>query len=263
MRVELRKVVRRFNEKMAIDIDALTLESGKIYAFLGPNGSGKTTILKIVAGLDKDYTGDVIYNGEGKIDTSCIAYMPQSTYMFDFSVLKNVLLGIGNNSIKSRGEEIRDNDIKNSEHMDNVNLGNINCNREKWYIKNRAEQALINVGMGGFSNVKAQSLSGGEAQRVALARTLVLGRSLVLLDEPASATDLSGVELVENYIKAVNKEDQATIVFTTHSPSHAAHIADEVIMMYSGKVLEKGSPHKFFEAPQYQETRDFLRNWRI
>jgi ABC-type phosphate transport system ATPase subunit len=106
-------------------------------------------------------------------------------------------------------------------------------------------------------------LSGGEAQRVALARTLILGRSLVLLDEPASATDISGVQLAENYIRTVNKGDGSTIVFSTHNPSQAAHVADEVIMMFRGKIVEKGSPSKVFDSPEEQETKDFLQHWRI
>lgn len=243
MRVELRDIERVYNGKRVVDIGALTLESGKIYAVVGPNGSGKTTMLKIIAGQDNSYKGAVFYNGVEKFNNINIAYMPQSTYIFDFTVLKNVMLGMGNNGIGFRGNEI--------------------CNHENRDIIRRAEQALINVGMGGFSNVKAQSLSGGEAQRVALARTLVLGKSLVLLDEPASATDLSGVELAEKYIKTVNKKDGSTIIFTTHNPSQAAHIADEVIMMYNGKILEMGSPLMVFEAPRCQDTRDFLRNWRI
>lgn len=243
MRVELRDIQRIYNGKKVVDIAALTLESGKIYAVMGPNGSGKTTLLRIMAGQDICYTGNILYDGAEKANNSCIAYMPQSTYVFDFTVLQNVMLGMGINVSQSRGNKQRNHKIQD--------------------IIRRAEQALINVGMDKFSNVSAQSLSGGEAQRVALARTLVLGRGFVLLDEPASAADLSGVELVEKYIKAVNENDRSTIVFTTHNPSQAAHIADEVIMLYNGRILEMGSPLKVLETPRCQETRDFLRNWRI
>jgi len=230
MRVEIFNLQREFNGRKVVDIESLTFESGKIYAVVGPNGSAKTTMLRIVAGQDKGFKGKILYNGNSQAAVSDIAYMPQSSYMFDYSVIENVMLGLGKNDTDRR---------------------------------KRAEQALINVGMGGFLNVNAQTLSGGEAQRVALARTLVLKTGLVLLDEPASATDLSGVELVEGYINRVNKEWGSTIVFTTHSPSQAAHIADEVIMMYEGKAIETGSPSEIFDAPKREETRRFLRNWRI
>lgn len=230
MRVELSNIVRIYNDRKVVDIESLTFESGKIYAVVGPNGSGKTTMLKITAGQDKGYKGEILYNGDSVIGSSDLAYMPQSTYMFDYSVMENVMLGLG----KTDTERVK-----------------------------KAEQALEKVGMSSFLNVNARTLSGGEAQRVALARTLVKETSLVLLDEPASATDLSGVELVESFIKGVNKKGGSTIVFTTHSPSQAAHVADEVIMMYEGRVIETGSPSEVFEAPRCEETRRFLRNWRI
>jgi ABC-type multidrug transport system ATPase subunit len=235
MRVELYQIERIYKGRKVVDIESLTFESGKIYAVVGPNGSGKTTMLRILAGQDREYKGEILYNGASAIGSSHIGYMPQSSYMFDYSVIGNVMLGLVKKNTKG----------------------------EKVEALRRAERALENVGMAGFLNVNAKTLSGGEAQRVALARTLALERELVLLDEPASATDLSGVELVENYIRSVNRECGSTIVFTTHNPSQAAHIADEVIMMYNGRVLEMGSPSMVFESPRCQETRDFLRNWRI
>lgn len=233
MRVKLLNVKRVFDNKTVLDIDKLMLESGKIFAVLGPNGSGKTTMLRIMAGIDRDFSGSVCYNGVEKIYDNSIAYMPQNVYMFDLTVIENVMLGIKSGGIRSSD------------------------------ARSRAEYALTCVGMSGFSNVKARSLSGGEAQRVALARTLVLGKSLVLLDEPASATDISGIELVERYIKKVNGKDGSTIVFTTHNPSQAVRMADEVIIMHCGRLIEKGSPASVFDSPRKQETKDFIRSWRI
>lgn len=232
MRVELQNVKKKYGDKTVLDVEQLTLNKGKIYALLGPNGSGKSTMLRIMAGFDSDFTGVVSYNDNIRKHDKDIAYMPQKVYMFDISVYQNVILG-----------------LQDKKDKDN--------------IKKCAERALDLVGMNDFSNVKARSLSGGEAQRVALARTLIMGRSLVLLDEPASATDISGIQLAENYIRTVNRDDGSTIVFSTHNPSQAAHVADEVIMMFHGKVVEKGSPSKVFDSPEEQETKDFLQHWRI
>lgn len=233
MRVELQNVKKTYGNKTVLDVDSLTLEKGKVYALLGPNGSGKSTMLRIMAGFDSDFTGSVSYNESIKKQAKEIAYMPQMVYMFDISVYQNVILGL---------QEKKE----------------LSCD-----VKTRVERALGFVGMKEFSDVKARSLSGGEAQRVALARTLILGRSLVLLDEPASATDISGVQMAENYIRTVNKDDGSTIVFSTHNPSQAAHVADEVIMMFRGKVVERGTPSKVFNSPEEQETKDFLQHWRI
>lgn len=232
MKVELQNVKKTYGEKTVLDVNELTLDKGKIYALLGPNGSGKSTMLRIIAGFDNNFKGSVRYNENIKKQTKDIAYMPQKVYLFDISVFENVILGL-------------------------------NKSEDKNGLKAKAEQALELVGMRDFSDVKAKSLSGGEAQRVALARTLILGKGLVLLDEPASATDISGVQLVENYIKTVNRQDGSTIVFTTHNPSQASHVADEVIMMFRGRIVEKGSPSKIFHSPEEQETKDFLQHWRI
>lgn len=233
MRVELLNTKKTYNGKTVLDIDSLIFDSGKTYAILGANGSGKTTMLRILAGIDSADSGRVYYDGMESPKEKYAAYMPQSTYMFDLTVLENVILGI-----KYKG-------ISDSE------------------VRDRAMHALESVGMKDFYNSKARSLSGGEAQRVALARTLLLGKSLLLLDEPASATDIKGVALVENYIKSTSKKHGATIAFTTHNPSQASRLADEVIVMYNGRVIEKGSPSVLFSSPQEQETKDFLKSWRI
>lgn len=233
MRVKLVNVKRVFKDKVILDIDGLELKKGKIYAVLGPNGAGKTTMLRIMAGIDKATSGNVYYDGADRNGKSAVAYMPQHSYLFDMTVLDNVILGIKNSGIG--GGEAR----------------------------SRAQSALECVGMREFYHVKTRSLSGGEAQRVALARTLALGKSLVLLDEPASATDIAGVELVEKYIKITHEKDRSTIVFTTHNPSQAARIADEVLMMHGGRVVEKNTPSNMFNSPKRQETMDFLKSWRL
>ena len=233
MKIELLNVKRVYNDKTVLDIENLIFERGKIYAVLGPNGSGKTTMLRIISGIESTCSGYVYYNGVDKPRSDDIAYLPQNIYMFDMTVLENVILGINNSGISGSD------------------------------VKKHAKHALACVDMDDFLNSKARTLSGGEAQRVALARTLVLGKSLVLLDEPASATDISGVELVERYIKTVNEKDGSTIVFSTHNPSQAVRIADEVIMIFGGRIIEKGNPSTIFNSPQRQETRDFIKNWRI
>ncbi|MCX7708342.1 MAG: ABC transporter ATP-binding protein [Clostridia bacterium] len=233
MRVELKGIKKIYHDKVVLDISSLGLEKGKIYAVLGPNGSGKTTLLKILSGIEKASEGLVHYLDMEMLQEKQIAYMPQKVYMFDLTVLENTVLGLKERKI---------------------------CGTE---AEKLAMEALEQVGMNSFSRKKARCLSGGEAQRVALARTLALGKELVLLDEPASATDIAGVDLVEKYICCVNEKNGSTIVFTTHNPSQAARIADEVIIMSGGRVVEKGKPSMVFNSPQNQETRDFLKSWRI
>jgi ABC-type phosphate transport system ATPase subunit len=158
-----------------------------------------------------------------------MAYLPQETYLFDMSVIKNITITMGKDkNLESRGRKI-----------------------------------LENVNMNGFADSSARSLSGGETQRVAVARVLALEKQLVLLDEPAASIDISSSTLVENLIVKTNQETGSTIIFTTHNPSQAARIANEVIIMWEGKIIEKGRPLEIFNFPHRDETKEFLRNWRI
>lgn len=229
MKIILRAVKKCYNGREVLNIENLEFESGKIYALLGPNGAGKTTLLRVIAGAEKPDEGSIYYNGIDSIKDGSIAYLPQKPYLFDMTVMDNVCIGF--------------------KKSDNVLL--------------KADKALKYLGMEGFKNSKMLGLSGGEAQRVVIARTLVLEKKLVLLDEPLSSVDISSMQLVEDYIKKVNKRDGSTIIFSTHSPSQALRVADEALFMQDGKVIEKGAPLNLLNSPKEKETADFLKNWRI
>ena len=226
MRIILRAVKKCYNGREVLNIENLEFESGKIYALLGPNGAGKTTLLRVIAGAEKLDSGSICIDG---IKDESIAYLPQKPYLFDMTVMDNVCIGL--------------------KKSDNVLV--------------KADKALKYLGMEGFKNSKMLGLSGGEAQRVVIARTLVLEKKLVLLDEPLSSVDISSMQLVEDYIKKVNKRDGSTIIFSTHSPTQALRMADEALFMQDGKVIEKGAPSNLLNSPKEKETAEFLKNWRI
>lgn len=229
MRISINKLKKQYGRKTVIDIDCLELESGKIYAILGPNGSGKTTLLRILSGLENKDEGEIYYDGMPQLYEGGAAFLTQKPYLFDLSVLSNVLLGL------TKGSE----------------------------DKKKAVHALEHVGMQELLDRKARSLSGGEAQRTALARTLVLEKKLVLLDEPASAVDVLSINLVDKYIKHTNNRDKSTIIVTTHNPSQAVRLADEIIVLWNGEVIEKGQPLEVVNYPKSERTVEFLKNWRI
>lgn len=233
MKVEVLKAEVTRAARKILDVTDLTLESGKIYAVIGPNGSGKTTLLRQIAGLDHDSSCKILYNGSMDFPKDKVAYMNQSVYLFDTSVNKNLTLGIENQNL-SKAE------------MDSA-----------------VKYSLEKVGMVDFSEARAKFLSGGEAQRIGLARILIMKKDLILLDEPSSATDIAGAELIEDYIREVNKAYGGTFMFSTHNPSQAQRIAHEIIFLSSGKVLEKGIPSKVLNHPENEETERFLKNWRI
>jgi len=228
MRVLLDGVQKSYSERKVLDIKSLKLESGRIYAVLGPNGSGKTTMLRLISGIETPDCGKIYYNDEARLPSNNISFLPQKPYMFDMPVLRNVTLGIGS---QANGEK-------------------------------NALEALNHVGMLDFANARMVSLSGGESQRVAVARTLVLEKQLILLDEPASAADISSMRLIEAYIKMISRRDKSTVVLTTHNPSQAVRIADEIIILWDGDVIEMGEPQRIYDSPERAETREFLSNWR-
>ncbi|MFZ7133314.1 MAG: ATP-binding cassette domain-containing protein [Eubacteriales bacterium] len=229
MKIEIKKLLKNYDSHCILNIEEMIFESGRIYAVMGPNGSGKTTLLRILSGLIDITSGELLYQGIKSIHRDQVAYMPQKSYMFNTTVLKNLKIG-----------------------LKDLNIDN------KYLL-----EALDNVGIKELAHRNARHLSGGEAQRVALARVLVLHRDLVLLDEPASATDLAGITRIENYIKKMHKEQKNTIIVTTHSPAQAMRLADEMLFMMHGEIIEKGDPKNLIKKPTTELLETFLKNWRI
>lgn len=233
MKIEVRKAHKTVGDRCILEVEDLTLESGKIYAVLGLNGAGKTTLLRVLSGIEKEADTDILYDGISERPGDRIVHLTQSAYLFDTTVRKNMVLGI-----EDRGHT--------KEEMDGMVL-----------------DALKRVRMEEFIDKKARSLSGGEAQRVALARALIMKKDMVILDEPSSATDVRGAERMEDYIREMNEKEGTTFLLTTHNPSQAMRLADEIIFMDCGRVIEKGTPAKILHEPVDRETERFFRNWRI
>jgi len=230
MKVLIENIKKSYSDRFTLDIAKLELAEGRIYGILGPNGSGKTTLLRLISGLEKPDSGKIRFDLEPEAPSGEIAFLLQDSYMFDFSVLENVLLGTGGKD--SAGKKL-------------------------------AMDALREIGMEKYANAKASTLSGGEAQKVAIARTLARKRQLVLLDEPTASVDIYSMRQVEDFIKKFKINHNATVLLSTHNPSQAARIADEVVIMWNGRIIERGSPESVFSSPCREETKQFLENWRI
>ena len=186
-------------------------------------------------------------NGSGKTTLSaCLLVLPnltatikglegkavasfQSPYAFSFSVLENVTLA-------PEG------------HSDAEAL---------------AQKALIVVGMESLVKARGDRLSGGEAQRMALARVLVRSYEVLLLDEPTSSTDVRSMDLIETTLKEYVQKTQCTLIFSTHSPAQALRLADEVLYLEKGRLVEQGPAKELFHSPQDDRTKAFLRHWSL
>ncbi len=222
--LELRNISIKYGERTILDIPHLQFVEGKRYGLIGQNGSGQTTLLRILAGTLKPTTGEI-----SGIQADGMGYMPQAPYAFSFSVLRNVKMALERNP-----------------------------QRESLAI-----QALQNVGMGGMLTARGDKLSGGEAQRIACARIIAKPRSLILLDEPTSSTDIRGMDHIENILLQYAQNTGCTMIFSTHSPAQALRLAEEVIFLDQGRIVEQGLAAQVLMDPQSERAKLFLAHWRI
>lgn len=154
-------------------------------------------------------------------------YLPQQAFGFRCSVQKNVELAIWEEMPLTR--------------------------------RKRAAAAMEQVGIGHLAKKAGNRLSGGETQRMALARLLVQDNQILLLDEPTSACDIEG----NNRIEKVLESWKGTLIFSTHSPAQAARLADRVVFLYEGQIAEDGEAGQLLFSPESRELRDFLKYWRF
>jgi len=219
---ELKDVTKRYGDKAVVDNVSLQIQQGEILALLGPNGSGKTTILKILAFLENTSGGEVKIEGEtitskkeenARLKTTLVF---QKTTLFDTSVYNNIAYGL---KIRKVPKEEQDKSVR---------------------------RALKLVRLEGFENRPARKLSGGEQQRVAIARALVLESKLLLLDEPTANLDPKNAEIIEEVIDAANRQNKLTIVMATHNMFQAKTLPHRIALMNEGKITEIGEPTEIF-----------------
>jgi len=219
---ELKDVTKAYGARIVVDAINLEIHEGEILALLGPNGSGKTTILKILAFIENPTSGEVKFLGE-KVDfkrtekvrlQSTLVF--QKTTIFGTSVYNNVAYGL---KIRKVPKPERDIDVK---------------------------EALRLVKLDGFEKRNARKLSGGEQQRVAIARALILRTKLLLLDEPTANLDPKNAGILEEVITRVNRESKITIVMATHNMFQAKTFPHRVALMSEGRITETGSPADIF-----------------
>jgi len=215
LKFEIKNLVKIFNGKKILEIPDCKFEEKKIFAIYGPNGAGKTTLLNILAYLIEPSSGEIFYqgieyrsfSGDRKNLIKEITLVQQNPYLFNTTVEKNISYGL-----RVRGmlkEEIRE-IVKDSLRM---------------------------VGLEGFEKRRARELSGGEVQRVAIARGLALKPSVLLLDEPTANIDESSKMVLEKVIAEANRKNGTTIIFSTHDLSMAYRVSDVVIPLFEGRIV--------------------------
>jgi tungstate transport system ATP-binding protein len=210
-----------------LDNIALTLAPGAPTVLIGPNGSGKTTLLRMAMGLMAPSRGRITWGGRENVPPLRRAIVFQRPAMLRRSAGANIRF-----ALRAAG-------IPRAEHA------------------GRTGELLELVGLESLADRAARRLSGGEQQRLALARALARDPAVLFLDEPTASLDPTATKAVEDIIRAVSQRN-IKIVMATHDLGEARRLAGEVVMLHRGLVVEAGAAASFFDAPQTGEARAFL-----
>lgn len=234
MYLEVKNLSKTYKDTKALDDINFNLEKGRFLSLLGPSGSGKSTIIHCIGGFI-EHEGSVFLDGEdiSHLDPNQrnVSTVFQSLGLFShMTVFQNVSYGLKFNHKDLSKEE----------------------------KKRQVLEIIEMVGLAGYENRKPHQLSGGERQRVALARSLVVKPKVLLMDEPLSALDQKLREKMQLEIRRIHKEFDLTTIFVTHDQAEAFIMADEVIVLDKGKIVDKGTPQQIYNHPSNKISLDFI-----
>ena len=227
--IEISDLSFEFNGKALISIEKLIVYEPKITVILGPNGAGKSLLLKLIQGIQKPSAGRIKLRGIPiEENQERLTMVLQAPILLRLSVYYNIAMCMNrSNFFLSSGE------------------------------KETIYRLLKKVGLEDKLNVPAKFLSGGEKQKLSLARALISNPSILLVDEPTSTIDPTTTLLIENMIRE-QSELGTKIIFVTHDINQAFRLANDAVMIYKGKIVEHGSVKSFFQRPNSSFTKRYL-----
>ncbi|MEG3635187.1 sulfate/molybdate ABC transporter ATP-binding protein [Micromonospora palythoicola] len=233
MSIEIANVGKRFGGFVALDNVSVSIPAGQLTALLGPSGGGKSTLLRIIAGLERADTGRVEIDG---VDATSLPPQKRNVgFVFQhyaafkhLSVRRNVAFGL----------EIR--------------------KRPKAEIRTRVDELLALVHLEQFADRLPSQLSGGQRQRMALARALAVEPTVLLLDEPFGALDAKVRKELRDWLRRLHDEVHVTTVFVTHDQEEALEVSDEIVVINEGRVEQIGPPDELYDRPANDFVMRFL-----
>lgn len=233
--IDIHKYFGRIHVLKGVDLD---VEEGKTVVIIGPSGSGKSTFLRCLNLLIKPDKGRIIFDG---IDIT--------SKNIDINKIRQEIGFVFQNY----------NLFTHLTVIDNITLGLTKVKKiDKYEAKKIAKEALLSVGITeNLWNKYPAQLSGGQQQRVAIARAIAMNPKLLLLDEPTSALDPELTVEVLNVLEKLSKK-RMTMIIVTHELGFAMKVADEIVFMDNGRIIEKGSPEKILLNPERERTRLFI-----
>ena len=225
MKLEIKRLVRDYGTKRVLDLEEVTIEKGTRTAIIGPNGAGKSTLLNIVSRIDSASEGEVVYESE---DPRLVTQVFQQPYMLRTSVERNIQYPL---RLRNWPED---------------------------RMNKRSDELMEELGLLDLRNQKAWKLSGGETQKVALARALSFQPSLLLLDEPTANIDPATTAEIEEMLLKINREEGTTILFVTHNLAQARRVCNRLLFLDKGKLVESGDCQRILQNPAEEKTRRFI-----
>jgi putative lysine transport system ATP-binding protein len=236
--ITINNLQKSFGQKEVLKDINFKIYEGEVVCIIGPSGSGKSTLLRCLNLLEEPDGGNIIFEGNDLTDRKT-----------NLDLLRTKIGMVFQNF----------NLFHNKTVLENCTLGQVKVlKRDPAEAKERAMQLLTKVGMADFAHANVTSLSGGQKQRVAISRALAMTPDIMLFDEPTSALDPEMVGDVLNVMRDVAKSGM-TMVVVTHEMEFAREVADRVVVMDNGYILEEGNPEIIFTDPKQPRTREFLR----
>ncbi len=231
--LDIRGITKRYGDKNALEDISFQVKKGEIVSLLGPSGSGKTTLLEIIAGLQEPDQGDCFWDGKSLRDIPAyqrgFGLMFQEFALFPHqNVIQNVAFGL---------------EMKDWKPAD---------------VKIRTAEVLNLVGLAGYEHREINTLSGGEQQRVALARSLAPEPKLLMLDEPLGSLDRTLRERLLSEIREILRKTNQTALYVTHDQGEAFSIADRLVILNQGRIAQQGMPDQIYLHPNSVFVARFL-----
>ena len=239
IRLEVRDLVRRFSGRAVVDAVSFRAAAGQVVCLLGPSGCGKSTTLRLIAGVDRQDAGQVAIDGQVVSDarmmvppeSRSVGLMFQDFALFPhLSVAENVAFGLTG----PRPARLA-----------------------------RVAELLDRIGLSRLARAYPHELSGGEAQRVALARAVAPRPRVMLMDEPFSGLDDRLKDDIRDHTLKVLKEEGTAVVLVTHEPHEAMRMADEILLMRDGRIVQRGTPYHVYTAPTDRKAAAFFSDINV
>ncbi|HZN90146.1 MAG TPA: sulfate ABC transporter ATP-binding protein [Thermoleophilaceae bacterium] len=233
MSIVVDSVSKKFGDFTALDDVSLEVRDGSLTALLGPSGGGKSTLLRVIAGLEAPDAGRVMIGGHDATTTPPqrreVGFVFQHYAAFKhMTVAKNVAFGL---TIRKKPKE---------------------------EIESRVDELLRLVHLQGFADRYPSQLSGGQRQRMALARALAVQPRVLLLDEPFGALDATVRKELRAWLRRLHDEVHVTTVFVTHDQEEAMEVAEQIVVLNDGRIEQTGSPRELYERPANDFVMSFV-----